>query len=85
MIFSPIILSSKSNLILCFSKTLLFTKLINFSISSEEAPPSLTKKLQCFFDMLAFPNDTRLQLELLINSQAFLFFGFLKVLPQVLI
>ena len=56
-----------------------------FSISSDDAPPSLTKKLQCFFDILALPNETRLQFEFLINSQAFLSFGFLKVLPQVFI
>ena len=79
------IFNSKSNLILYFSNTFCLTKLINFSISSDVAPPSFTKKLLCLFDILALPNETRLQLEFFINSQAFLSFGFLKVLPQVLI
>ena len=70
---------------LCFSNTFCLTNLINFSISFDDAPPSFTKKFECFFDILALPKDTKSQLELLINSHAFSFFGFLKVLPQVLI
>ena len=59
------------------------TNSIKLSISSDDAPPSFTKKLQCF-DILAYQMINYYS-ESLINSQAFLSFGFLKVLPQGLI
>ena len=47
--------------------------------------PHLQKNYNAFFDILAFPKDAKLHFDFLINSQAFLSLGFLKVLPQVLI
>ena len=67
------------------SKTLFFTCSINFSKSSDLAFPLLTKKLQCFWEIWASPTFIPAQPESLISFQAFLFSGFLKVLPQVLI
>ena len=66
-------------------KQIRITALINPSISCEEAFPLLTKKLQCFSEIFALPKDMSLQFESFINCQAFKFFGFLKVLPQVFI
>jgi len=61
------------------------TLFINSSNSFEVAFPLLVKKLQCFSEISALPTLKFSQLESLINSQAFLFFVFLKVLPQFFI
>jgi len=58
---------------------------MRFSISVDVAFPLFKKKLLCFEEILAPPTVKFEQFENLINSQAFLFTGFLKVLPQVLI
>ena len=57
---------------------------INISISEDFAFPLFKKKLQCCSDSLAPPTLRLEQSDSLINSQAFLFPGFLNVLPQVL-
>ena len=54
-------------------------------MSEEVALPLLTKKLLCFFEILAPPMVRSEHLESFINSQAFLLFVFLKVLPHVFI
>ena len=57
-------------------------------MSSKEALPVLTKKLQCFFEIDASPKDVSSGTDFFINDQTFsedCSLGFLKVLPPVLI
>ena len=57
-------------------------------MSLKEALPLLIKKLQCFSEIAASPNDVFNGTDFFINSQTFrevLSNGFLKVLPPVLI
>jgi len=81
-------LISFSSLIPVFLNTLSETKSIKFFISLNLALPLFTKKLQCFSEMHASPNDFSSETDSLINCQTFLSvwsIGFLKVLPLVLI
>lgn len=78
------IFNSSSNSTPVFKKTCFLTFSIKISISADVALPLLIKKLLCLDEILAPPMLRPEQLEDSINSQAFLFCGFLNVLPQVL-
>ena len=61
-----------------------FLTLLRVSISSEVALPLFKKKLLCFDEILAPPITKSEQFESLMSFHAFLFSGFLNVLPQFL-
>ena len=75
---------SKSNFVPVDKKTFFQTCSIRVSISSEVALPLFKKKLLCFDEILAPPITKSEQFESLMSFHAFLFSGFLNVLPQVL-
>ena len=75
LILSPILY------IMFFSHFLFYRNLINLSISSDDAPPSLTKKFECFFDILASSKRSESRnLSFLLIPTPFYFLDFLKVL-----